>query len=173
MPSFTTKPEFIVVLLAATPILAPPCGSHLAGIGIIKHCIQATESLQFQREHKEASGARKKNKTKSFAPIPSVVHSNDFSRALTRLEKKKKKKKSALAADQTTNDRRFYRKRIFPRLGLAWRWQNSWATEKRLMVKSLLTLRRKKKYVLRLYSKRMAGLRIIDTSVTSANAGQD
>lgn len=94
MPSFTTKPEFIVVLLAATPILAPPCGSHLAGIGIIKHCIQATESLQFQREHKEASGARKKNKTKSFAPIPSVVHSNDFSRALTRLEKKKKKKKN-------------------------------------------------------------------------------
>ena len=98
MPSFTTKPEFIVVLLAAAPIFAPPCGSHLAGIGIIKHSIQATESLQFQREHKKASDARKKNKTKSFAPIPSVVHSNDFSRALTRLEKKKKKQ-SALAAD--------------------------------------------------------------------------
>lgn len=28
-------------------------------------------------------------------------------------------------------------------------------------------------HVLGLYSKRMAGLRIIDTSVTSANAGQD
>ena len=45
MPSFTTKPEFIVVLLAATPIFAPPCGSHLAGIGIIQHSIQAYREL--------------------------------------------------------------------------------------------------------------------------------
>lgn len=46
MPSFTTKPEFIVVLLAATPIFAPPCGSHLAGIGIIQHSIQAYRELE-------------------------------------------------------------------------------------------------------------------------------
>lgn len=84
------KTEFIVVPLAATTTSLLSRSSYLPDIDTTRHSIQAIQSLQFQREDRDASGSSTKE-AKNFTPILSI-YIYDFSRAITKLSMSTRKR---------------------------------------------------------------------------------
>jgi len=84
------KTEFIVVPLAATTTSLLSRSSYLPEIDTTRHSIQAIQSLQFQREDRDASGSSTKE-AKNSTPILSI-YIYDFNRAVTKLSMSTRKK---------------------------------------------------------------------------------
>lgn len=113
--------------LAATTTSLLSRGSYLPDIDTTRHSIQATQSLQFQREDIDASGSSTKE-AKNFTPILSI-YIYDFSRAITKLSMStRKRNRNNCGLD---NQRPYLlQKRTYSRPGNIRRCWKSWYAKK-------------------------------------------